>query len=854
MRAMTFEALVHHERFVSELLTKTVGQLGLERPDAVRRVDGKRSTAATASILEEAHRRAAEQNETTMLVSLAVPYVGLEDEDATAVLPDFAIVARRTPGDGAEHGSWLIMGDAKDFERVRSKIDDQRMLKGFLQVALGAESAAAWSKLPIGMRVHRSGALAVPRNAFLQPQAVVEELDDHRREVRSRVQERTELMAELGTTPVPDGKLAGFVADQVATFDPGSCASCAMFNYCRTEVRQFGVRAAVLIELGIRPELRPALTELAEGIGEAVSAPDSVVANVRATLTGKAIWTGQRRVDSAAQPGTINVVLAKSDSAALGVYGLGLQRIVSDGTATDWQLATFENPQSPDTRLAVMDQIGVAIETAMQDLATIHAQDPEPVHLVVPDAVTGDVLASIADSLAGVELSRLRWERDLAMGRPALTWDGEAATVPTELGPHQRLAVSFLLEEDRARAMSLRWPLVNVRTILGRHLVAGGPSIDHGRLDYLVAWAEADKALDHREVSDAIAASDHTPGARLSNARSDAVHTTAPRFGKRLSPGDPTTYRALIVEELEYKADVLERALAVLGRQPASRLQPVYRALESASQNVWRRRLELHASDLIRFGLTSWFWRNIHVPMLDADRKCADQLLALGNPQMAREIAKDAGNRVFALAEVVAVDPIRLQVRSRRLVDGTSVAAIHVNGEPVIEHPSVDLKIQATNFAFSHMPGGELVADEVTSRGGGLRWDVALHDDLEIGDELVVADRAALGGYKALDKISVARPSLDTSSAPKKDCDEASYDADPEGHQWCCRPHEAGEAAYSDELALRRERGELNPQVWPPVIDVEEFDTPAAASPTDAAGVDVDVPPQPGNLTPDDLD
>ena len=66
----------------------------------------------------------------------------------------------------------------------------RRLLKGFLQVALGAESAAAWSQLPAGMDVHQYGVLAVPRNAFLQPEALVEDLDDHRAEVRMRVAER----------------------------------------------------------------------------------------------------------------------------------------------------------------------------------------------------------------------------------------------------------------------------------------------------------------------------------------------------------------------------------------------------------------------------------------------------------------------------------------------------------------------------------------------------------------------------------------------------------------------------------------------------------------------------------------
>ena len=53
--------------------------------------------------------------------------------------PDSELVAPRIGDDVYGAGSWLIMGDAKDYERVRSRIDDGRMLKGFLQVALGAE-------------------------------------------------------------------------------------------------------------------------------------------------------------------------------------------------------------------------------------------------------------------------------------------------------------------------------------------------------------------------------------------------------------------------------------------------------------------------------------------------------------------------------------------------------------------------------------------------------------------------------------------------------------------------------------------------------------------------------------------
>ena len=170
MRAMTFESLVHSERFVSELLTKAVGQLGLPRPEcdsaALREGVGRDDRERTRVRPTEGATGA---NTATMLTALAVPYPGhggqRRRDAGQARLRD------RLPARGQVVGSWLIMGDAKDYERVRARIDDGRMLKGFLQVALGAESAAAWSALPDGMAVHRSGALAVPRNAFLQPEA-----------------------------------------------------------------------------------------------------------------------------------------------------------------------------------------------------------------------------------------------------------------------------------------------------------------------------------------------------------------------------------------------------------------------------------------------------------------------------------------------------------------------------------------------------------------------------------------------------------------------------------------------------------------------------------------------------------
>ena len=117
MRAMTFESLVRHEKFVSELLTTAVGALGLSRPVAVRRANGKVSTATTGTVLQQSHLKAVHEGVATMVTGLAVPFAGMEHIDgATPVKPDFAIVApRRTPGPvgaesdgvGAIIGSWL---------------------------------------------------------------------------------------------------------------------------------------------------------------------------------------------------------------------------------------------------------------------------------------------------------------------------------------------------------------------------------------------------------------------------------------------------------------------------------------------------------------------------------------------------------------------------------------------------------------------------------------------------------------------------------------------------------------------------------------------------------------------------
>lgn len=217
----------------------------------------------------------------------------------------------------------------------------------------------------------------------------MERLDDHRREVRTRVDERKAVQQELSITVIDERAVKGFVEHLVTEFDPGTCSSCSLFNFCRNELRCSPDPTANLVELGIRPEIRPALAGMVEGLGRSDKAPESVVAGLEATLTGLPVWTGQRRLDPAGLPGTINIVLAKSDAAALGIHGVGLQRIAADGSVGSWQFHTFADPQSPLTRSAVMDLVGQQITVAMKEFVRISPIAQGPIHLVLPDAATG---------------------------------------------------------------------------------------------------------------------------------------------------------------------------------------------------------------------------------------------------------------------------------------------------------------------------------------------------------------------------------------------------------------------------------------------------------------------------------
>jgi hypothetical protein len=233
--------------------------------------------------------------------------------------------------------------------------------------------------------------------------------------------------------------------------------------------------------------------------------------------------------------------------------------------------------------------------------------------------------------------------------------------------------------------------------------------------------------------------------------------------------------------------------------------------------------------------------------MLDDDQRCASQLTALADPQRAWDAALDAGVRELATASVVGLNPIRLDVQSRRLVAGSTVVLLHVNDEPAVESLSATLTIQGGSFKFGQLSLGELT--EIPGKDG-LVWTPRISPTLAVGDQLVIADAHWFGKVLTSGhEIKVDRPGLDANAAPKSSCTATSYQDDPDTHRWCCRPHEVAEAEWSDTLAERRARGELNPQTWPPLVDEDRFDVGTA----DETNDDVNPVPVPENLTLDDL-
>ena len=234
---------------------------------------------------------------------------------------------------------------------------------------------------------------------------MVEDLRDHRDEARTRLAERRDAAhhAEWTPTAIP----AELVPHLLATFDPASCTTCSLFDYCRSKLRASTDPESLLVEGGVPADARPNVIGIAEGNSDAsAAAPRSVEAMVTATVRQAPVLTGQYRVDPVGEPATMNVVVAKSDSAALGVHGLGTQLVTKDGRG-DGEFRVFDAPQEAETRRAIVAVIGEVVQAAIGDAYNRNPDNLDPVHTVVPDRPTADLLASIADALAGVELSRL---------------------------------------------------------------------------------------------------------------------------------------------------------------------------------------------------------------------------------------------------------------------------------------------------------------------------------------------------------------------------------------------------------------------------------------------------------------
>ena len=57
---------------------------------------------------------------------------------------------------------------------------------------------------------------------------------------------------------------------------------------------------------------------------------------------------------------------------------------------------------------------------------------------------------------------------------------------------------------------------------------------------------------------------------------------------------------------------------------------------------------------------------------------------------------------------MVSADPIVLDVKSRRIVDGSRIVLLHVNDDACVEDPDVDVTALAGSFRFSGLSIGPL--------------------------------------------------------------------------------------------------------------------------------------------------
>ena len=268
-------------------------------------------------------------------------------------------------------------------------------------------------------------------------------------------------------------------------------------------------------------------------------------------------------------------------------------------------------------------------------------------------------------------------------------------------------------------------------------------------------------------------------------------------------------------------------------RSQTRRFATVHRAIEGDAQAVWRRRLSLHASDLVRFGRTYRYWRNSLVPTIESRRRsAATQLLALANPQAALDAARDAGTRADRHWPASSASTRwSLEVDSRRIGDETGSSCCTSTSARASRQPT---SRSSSRRAASSSPACRSGRSRSSTHGRRhFAWCTGpAMPELAVGDELVVADFSWFSDLKGNKQLPVDRPTPDTVvGAQARLHRRRRYADDPDGHRYCCQPHEAAEAEWSDELAERRARGELNPEVWPPVVDDDAFEVSPAGAP-----------------------
>ena len=374
--------------------------------------------------------------------------------------------------------------------------------------------------------------------------------------------------------------------------------------------------------------------------------------------------------------------------------------------------------------------------------------------------------------------------------------------------------------------MRLRNPVVDLRRVLNAHMVAGGPSADSGRLDYLVRWAEAtgDRAprrlrRDRRVAADARGApveralgrhprraagtasrSRDVPPARRGGARLQDRHPRARHRRARSAGGLGAAGRASRARSR--RAGGLGPPARARGLRPRAVLAHVPAVAQRAG------------------GACS-------TPTAPATRSSARSPTSR-SPTISRRMP---GTREVAVATVASTVPLRLEIASRRFVDGMTIVALHINRQALAEHPLTTLKIQKTSFKFGRMPLGQIH----TRRGRHPR--------------LGAAGRPTAAGRRSPDRRGrhVVRPRVHLRPRDRRQPSQprqpggAEADLHPVLVRAVARTSTSGvaartrsvEAEWADELADRRARGELNPEVWPPLVDEDRFDVLAddAAAP-----------------------